>query len=262
MSRNILQGLVGAWCPSLGPSGYTLLDRSGRGQHGTLTNMDAGSDWVGTSGGWALDFDGSNDCVLIGSPPSLSGALARMTKSIWIRPAQTAVQKYVFADFNNAGTTSRLSISHDSKARAFQNTATSVASTTTLATSQWYHVVVTRNDGTGASSTGLMSLYLNGRLEATASYSYTSPALQVSGEQLSRSNATFGDYYSGMSDEAAIWSRDLSAPEVWQLYQAGRGGLGRLLTPQRRSYAFRVPAAAVKSYLFVNRGQVIGGGTL
>ena len=65
MSRNILTGLVGAWCPSLGPSGYTLLDRSGRGNHGTLTNMDAGSDWLGMPGGWALDFDGTNDSVAI-----------------------------------------------------------------------------------------------------------------------------------------------------------------------------------------------------
>ena len=63
MSRNLLTGLVGAWCPSLGPSGYTLLDRSGRGNHGTLTNMDAASDWVGTPGGWALDYDGTNDYV-------------------------------------------------------------------------------------------------------------------------------------------------------------------------------------------------------
>ena len=59
----MLTGLVGAWCPSLGPSGYTLLDRSGRGRHGTLTNMNAGSDWVGSPGGWAIDFDGTNDYI-------------------------------------------------------------------------------------------------------------------------------------------------------------------------------------------------------
>jgi hypothetical protein len=83
MSRNILQGLIGAWCPTLGPSGYTLLDRSRRGQHGTLTNMDAGSDWVGTSGGWALDFDGTNDYVTFGNPPGLNTAI-NLTVSAWL----------------------------------------------------------------------------------------------------------------------------------------------------------------------------------
>jgi hypothetical protein len=60
---SLRQGLVRAWCPLLGPSGYTLLDRSGYGDHGVLTSMDAGSDWVGTRYGWALDFDAVDDMV-------------------------------------------------------------------------------------------------------------------------------------------------------------------------------------------------------
>ena len=52
-------GLVGAWMPSLGVTGETLRDVSGNGNHGTLTNMDAASDWVATSKGLALDFDGT-----------------------------------------------------------------------------------------------------------------------------------------------------------------------------------------------------------
>ena len=38
-SNPINQGLVGAWCPSLGPSGSRLLDKSGNANHGVLTNM-------------------------------------------------------------------------------------------------------------------------------------------------------------------------------------------------------------------------------
>jgi hypothetical protein len=60
---SLRQGLVGAWCPSLGPSGNTLIDRSGYGNHGTLTDMDAATDWVSGRFGWALDFDGSDDYV-------------------------------------------------------------------------------------------------------------------------------------------------------------------------------------------------------
>jgi len=60
---NLWDGLVGAWMPSLDVTGETLRDVSGNGNHGTLTNMDAASDWVATSKGLALDFDGVNDYV-------------------------------------------------------------------------------------------------------------------------------------------------------------------------------------------------------
>ena len=65
---NLWDGLVGAWMPSLGVTGDTLRDVSGNGNHGTLTNMDASSDWVATSKGLALDFDGVNDYVNTNSP--------------------------------------------------------------------------------------------------------------------------------------------------------------------------------------------------
>jgi hypothetical protein len=99
---SLRQGLVGAWCPSLGPSGYTLLDRSGYGNHGTLTNMDAGTDWVGSRYGWALDFDGTDDGIRI---PNNNLTRATGSLSFWIRSTTDAVRA-IFAvqqtaDFNN-----------------------------------------------------------------------------------------------------------------------------------------------------------------
>ncbi len=88
---SLRQGLVGAWCPSLGPSGNTLLDRSGYGNHGTLTNMDAGTDWVASRYGGALDFDGVNDHVVIGDVLNsvFVGASAKFTLSAWVYPTST-----------------------------------------------------------------------------------------------------------------------------------------------------------------------------
>lgn len=57
------EGLVGCWVPQMGPTGTTLLDLSGYGNHGTLTNMDPATDWVPGPNGWALDFDGYNDVI-------------------------------------------------------------------------------------------------------------------------------------------------------------------------------------------------------
>ena len=56
------RGLVGAWCPSLGATGFRLLDRSGRNNHGTLTNM-ASTAWTTSGGKGALDFDNTDDRV-------------------------------------------------------------------------------------------------------------------------------------------------------------------------------------------------------
>ena len=63
---NLWKGLVGLWAPSLGPTGLTLRDQSGYGNHGTLTFMDPATDWVVSEKGWALDFDGSSDHIKIG----------------------------------------------------------------------------------------------------------------------------------------------------------------------------------------------------
>ena len=58
----LARGLVGCWIFNEG-SGDKVYDLSGYGNHGTLTNMDPATDWVGGKHGWALDFDGSNDYV-------------------------------------------------------------------------------------------------------------------------------------------------------------------------------------------------------
>jgi len=87
---SLRQGLVGAWCPSLGPSGNTLIDRSGYGNHGTLTNMDAGTDWVGSRYGWALDYDGVDDRVVT----SRSVMASQFTISAWVLRTRTSSLGY------------------------------------------------------------------------------------------------------------------------------------------------------------------------
>ena len=60
---SLRQGLVGAWCPSLGASGLSLIDRSGRTGHGTLGNMAGQDNWQASGSGVSLAFDGVNDNV-------------------------------------------------------------------------------------------------------------------------------------------------------------------------------------------------------
>ena len=88
------RGVVGAWCPSLGPTGNRLHDFSRRNNWGTLTNMDPATDWVVDRGQYALDFDGSSDCVNLGSQHDFTGAFSF---SIWINLRSRTGYHIIFA---------------------------------------------------------------------------------------------------------------------------------------------------------------------
>ena len=66
-------GLVGYWSFE-GTKDTSVDDFSGNGNTGTLTNMDAGSDYVSghKTGSTALDFDGSSDYVDLGNSSTLT----------------------------------------------------------------------------------------------------------------------------------------------------------------------------------------------
>ena len=55
--------LDGLWVPTLGPTGLTLRDVSGHGNHGTLTNMDPATDWQVGPRGWGLELDGTTERI-------------------------------------------------------------------------------------------------------------------------------------------------------------------------------------------------------
>jgi len=67
-------------------SGPNTYDVSGNDLVGTLTNMSPNADWVGGPHGTALDFDGTNDIVLVdgvtvGEPPFTVAVLAQATQT-------------------------------------------------------------------------------------------------------------------------------------------------------------------------------------
>ena len=101
---HLWRNCIGAWAPSLGPSGVTLRDNSLFRNHGTLTNMDAASDWIVSGGKYALDFDGTNDYVV--TKLGLSG-LFRVGFSCWFNwAAYAADDDFLFeytANINLAG---------------------------------------------------------------------------------------------------------------------------------------------------------------
>jgi hypothetical protein len=61
----LARGLAGAWVFNEG-TGDKVWDLSGSDYIGTLTNMTSSSDWVSGPHGHALDFDGTDDRVIVG----------------------------------------------------------------------------------------------------------------------------------------------------------------------------------------------------
>ena len=86
------RGCVGAWNPGLGPTGLTLRDWSGFGNHGTLTN---GPTWAASQGKYALSFDGTNDYVDYGTGVNIYG-LSQFSCSYWVYLASN-INTYVLS---------------------------------------------------------------------------------------------------------------------------------------------------------------------
>jgi hypothetical protein len=240
----LTDGIVGCWSPSLGASGYRLLDRSGRGNHGTLTNMDAGTDWVGTSVGLSLDFDATDDVVSIPGSQVYIADGKPMTVAIWFynRSFSSQYPKLMMLRSDDAsGSAWEIGYSNqvnylgvligtgDSYARLKSDTAAASL------TGSWQHVVATYSGGSRSAS-GSFAVYLNGTALTMSGASAFSPTTNATSIALSVAN----NRHNGQIGECAIFNRPLAAAEIRDLYRRGNGAIGRELTGQtrRRTYGF------------------------
>ena len=265
-------GLVGAWCPSLGPTASTLLDRSGRNNHGTLVNMDQSTDWVQSGGAGALDFDGSNDEVNCGTNAATAN-LATTTSnpggtfSFWLKPNSVAVSGTIMArnDGNLVQAGWWLSQLNQTIQITFERTTGNARHTSANAlTTDWQHVVLSWRAGLpGQTSAGDFSMWRNGQA-VTMSVTTLGTGTQAVDSDLvetlylaryGRTTSGGNGFFSGQLDDVAIWKRHLTVPEIRQLYTQGRGGW--LRERRRREYGFVPPTFRAA---WVQRSRLIGGG--
>jgi len=260
-------GVVGAWCPSLGPTGSRLHDFSRSNNWGTLTNMDPATDWVVSGGQYALDFDGTNDYVTIPSVYTYASGVW-LSASVWFRRNVTGATHEILNKFSGTSAANEdgwlLRITNTDKLNvtiASSGNYNNWQSTATYADTAWHHVAFTLRFGSG----GTFGLWYDGAPVATT--------LTGTGNVIPDSDATnyamligvqryAGASYNllnGQVSDAVVWQSALSADTARELYLLGRGGMFQRRRVRR---AYVSEAAAVRSYLFVNRGQVIGGGTL
>jgi len=257
MSRHeypsLRQGLVGAWCPSLGASGLSLIDRSGRNNHGVLTNMGGQDNWRASGSGVAINFDGTNDFAAVPNNPTLRPGLESFSWTVWVLAnpqtqfgpiAQTrmadnaitnAISLSVGGNTLNGTTGQRFGLG------VFFNSTSAMRVTDTSAdviTGSLQHLAAVWNGTTAA-------LYVDGVPVATSvvgtagSVSSLAPTGPL---RIGANVATGGNYFSGQIDDFRIYSRALTLAEIRLL--ASRRGIGLVPLPDR--------AAGLPRKLFVN----------
>jgi len=225
-----------------GASTNLYADASGYGNNGTLTAMDASTDWLwdSTLGRWCTDFDGSNDIIrfpqLALQPP--------ISFHAWINLA--AVNRYgavtatgnMGATANNgamlqARATGAIGVGYGSGATEAPNVRRLLYSANTLyAAGEWVPVC-----GIIHALGNSMSLYVRGvNVSGTYSGDYAG-AIGYDGQpgKLMEGNNAF---VIGKLSDPLIYSRALSAAEIAQLADPSNVMLsGLILPPKRRIWA-------------------------
>lgn len=245
MSRRPPQnGLFCWWLPNAGPTGsQQLIDRSNNENHGTLNGFTPSTDWV-VDGGWALNFDATNNYVVSNNNVTFQSSVTARSFSFsgWMKTATAG-----FGSVFGAGLTTANDPSMFLRADATNNTLLqwfvrnaagtvnfSVTSTSAVNTDKWIHVaaIMGGNGSVGA------RLYINGVEEgAQATYSGGAASTWDRFGIGATIRLTIGTYFSGCMDDVRLFSRPLTASEVRSLYLCGRGAGFREGLPLKYSLA-------------------------
>lgn len=222
-------GLVGHWTfDGMDTSGTVAKDRGRGGNDGTLTNGPTKS--IGKLG-QALDIDGADDFVNIGSPAVLDD-IATLSVCAWINP-RTAGE--IFSGSDRWGgiaskgypgwfymTTNVFGSVRPYLYRHFSGNGGSWYPTSdTIPLNEWTHVCVTYDD---TSTSNDPVFYLNGSsVTVTEENAPTGTAdSEASSDLHIGTNDVTDQVFDGKIDEVRVYNRILSTGEVSALYNMGR----------------------------------------
>ena len=223
---NLWKGLVGAWMPSFGVTGNTLKDVSGNGNDGTLTNMDAATDWVATSKGLAINFDRATNYV---TTPFRTNYGSTFCYSVWYRSSSSLDQNLI-GSYQSGRSTFNLDINRNQSNNSpavgyisgFAQYGTSrhrFSNTNALSLSdgKWHHVAIFVRTGIYA------GIYFDGKEIPVSVYqansgSFNSTALDIWLGAPNVNGSTNGAGLLGDLGNVYIYDRILSPTEIKQLY--------------------------------------------
>lgn len=246
------RGCVGAWCPSLGPTGATLRDWSGRANHATLTN-EPGTDWViapdGKLGGaWALDF-ATDDLASVSGVPNTDAEATwcgwmyhRQIKNQWLinRDVSAGDREMLLGFVEVGGPAARFYAFTTLSGGLIEIVHSTVASINT-----WYFVAATVKGST-------LTVWVNGG----SPESVTGTGSKVNGVGAFQFGARTrsSDFNNSLCDDWAIYNRALNTSEL--LLRASRRGIAYEMRERRRagSAVGRIPGGATMTGgMYVNQ---------
>ena len=240
---SLRQGLVGAWCPSLGATSLSLIDRSGRNNHGTLANMGGQDNWRANGSGVALTLDGTNDFILGTTSNGFPTGSAARSMSVWFRMSANANAEFLGYGGNSASGC-RFALFRDTSLGIGMEISNSWATAAWTYDTAWHHLATSYD----ASATNVTAcrVFLDG---VQLSVGTSSPATVINTVNTpvtigAISGATTLYLLNGQIDDARIYSRPLTFAEIRLL--ASRRGIGLSPLPDR--------AAGMPRKLFVNVG--------
>ena len=224
------RGCVFAAAPCLGPTGLTLRDWSGYGNHGTLTNMTSGSAWSVVGGKFALTFDGVNDYVE--SAQKLS-SVPEVTAAAWIKTS--AVSREILAIYNSAGVSILelyLPLSGNPQFYIYKaNGSAQVCyreASVAVNDGKWHHVV-----GVFSGLSSRLDVYIDG-LKANGTLTGTIPSTTNTSTEPMRIGAyNSGGFFSGSIGSVGTYVVAVSDSVIRLL--SSRDGIAYELAPRRRS---------------------------
>ena len=233
---------VAAWIPSLDTAGNgttTLTDLVGS-NNGTLTNMDAATDWVADTnngGVRALDFDGRNQHVNCGTSSNIIAA-GSVSVSLWCYLRTKSTGDRIFSNYSGSGSAADglvlISLLDDPTVGGTNyvwRASVKISGTqhnvfaSSASTGVWSHVVMTHDGST-------LKIYVNNTLESSLAVSGTLPTsanLLGLAEEPPIGGAAEG--LDGRLDDIRVWSGTaIDASDVSYLYNSGNGR-GRVVDP-------------------------------
>jgi len=189
-------------------SGTTVTDQTSNGRDGTLTNMDGSTAWVSTDLdlntdlGYALDFDGINDRVVVTNPTGLDNANG--TVEMWFKQLDPSTSNRALVTYN-----SRFVVYMASNFFGVFDQYNKQYHTTTpaLNAGAWHHLAFTFQAGVTNGS----KLYVDGVLEKTITYNQKAT---TSTDLVIANNHAFDQALAGKLEELRIWSDVRSQTEL------------------------------------------------
>ena len=176
---------------------------------------------------FALDFDGTNDYVSANGVATELDSSTNLPLSVsaWVYPENGTKDQIVFGFYKNNAFANGPSVwfgGTDFKFAYYNQSISTVHSSSTYAINNWHHVVLT----IGSDRNGV--LYVNGSSAATFSGVFNSGGLDMFSIAVDydSSGGTAGNltqYFDGKIDEVAVWNVALNATDVTSLYNSGNG---------------------------------------